>query len=99
MIPPKPLSSKVWVSARDWQEIGERGRAAALSLCLKKQRARYDIECDDFGLAGGTVGWARTTTPVSTAEPGWRGIASGRQLGTENPRSASRSEIINCVVT
>jgi hypothetical protein len=28
---------------------------------LKKQRPRDDIECGNFGLAGGTVGWARTT--------------------------------------
>jgi hypothetical protein len=24
---------------------------------LKKQRPRDDIECGNFGLAGGTVGW------------------------------------------
>jgi hypothetical protein len=57
MIPPKPLSSKVWVSgrglARDWQ-ASESGRCQPV---LKKQRARDDIECGDFGLAGGTVGW------------------------------------------
>jgi hypothetical protein len=30
-------------------------------LGLEKQRTRYDIECGDFDLAVGTVGWARTT--------------------------------------
>jgi hypothetical protein len=57
MIPPKPLSSKVWVSgrglARDWQ-AWKSGRCQPV---LKKQRARDDIECGDFGLAGGTAGW------------------------------------------
>jgi hypothetical protein len=55
MIPPKPLSSKVWVSgrglARDWQ-AWKSGRAQPV---LKKQRARYDIEYGDFGLAGGPI--------------------------------------------
>jgi hypothetical protein len=73
MIPPKPLSSKVWVSgrglARDWQ-AWESGRSQPV---VKKQRARYDIECGDFGLAGGTVGWARTTDLLFHSRTGMAG--------------------------
>jgi hypothetical protein len=65
MIPPKPLSSKVWVSgrglARDWQ-ARKSGRCQPV---LKKQRARCDIECGDFGLAVSTVGWELRVAPSS----------------------------------
>ena len=57
MIPPKPVEFQSVVSgrglARDWQ-ASESGRCQPV---LKKQRARYDIEGGDFGLAVGTVGW------------------------------------------
>jgi hypothetical protein len=36
---------------------------------LKKQRARYDIECGDFGLAGGTVGWVLPAATLGIDKP------------------------------
>src|SRR5712691_5405497 len=61
--PPKPLIFKVWVSgrglARDWQ-AWESDRSQPV---LEKQRTRYDIECGDFDLAGGTVGWELERQP------------------------------------
>jgi hypothetical protein len=63
MIPPKPLICKVWVSGRglasDWQ-AWESGRSQPV---LEKQRACCNIECGDFDLAGGTVGWELERQP------------------------------------
>jgi hypothetical protein len=39
--------------------LGER----PLSACVRKATAGYDIECGDFGLAGGTVGWELERQP------------------------------------
>ena len=41
--------------------LGER----RLPACVGKATAGYDIECGDFGLAGGTVGWELRVHPSS----------------------------------
>jgi hypothetical protein len=42
-------------------EIGKDDRKFHHNLSWKARAARFDVVCRDFGLTGGTVGWARTT--------------------------------------